>query len=116
MPPRLYFSSVKAQLGGSIPHLMEEKESCGGTPLTLSDLLRGPIITQVDKGDKVEYNGFNLNVREKCYVFNLVRGREAFWWMLQPPAGGPMLTVEIPGHGRLHRNSGDWHWSTWRWI
>jgi soluble P-type ATPase len=38
---------------------------------------------------------------EKCYVFDLVQGREAFWWMLQPPAGGPMLNVEIAGCGRL---------------
>jgi hypothetical protein len=30
-----------------------------------------------------------------------VQGKEAFWWMLQPPAGRPMLTVEIPGYGRL---------------
>jgi hypothetical protein len=27
--------------------------------------------SQVDKGDEVEYNGFNLNAREKCDVFSL---------------------------------------------
>jgi hypothetical protein len=35
--------------------------------------------SQVDKGDEVEYNGFNLNAREKCYVSNLAQGKGVFW-------------------------------------
>jgi hypothetical protein len=34
--------------------------------------------SQVDKGDEVEYNGFNLNAREKCYVSNLAQGKGVF--------------------------------------
>jgi hypothetical protein len=41
-------------------------------------VLHLPVTNQIDKGDGVGYNEFDLNIGEECYVFNLARSKEAF--------------------------------------